>query len=422
MLNHFFNPSSLAVIGASREPGKVGYEILRNVLTSGYRGEVYPINPNATEIQGIKCYRSVLDVPGQIDLGIVTLPANLVSRIASEAAEKGLRGLVIISAGFKEAGGDGAKLEREVVDICRKAGIRVLGPNCLGFIDTATPLNASFAPNMPRKGNIAFVSQSGALGTGILDWAVTERIGFSKFVSLGNKADLNECDILDALAGEEETKVILLYIEGITDGERFLKTAGSVTRKKPVIVLKSGVSAAGARAASSHTGAMAGSDLVFNVAFEHTGVIRVSTAQELFDLAEAFSTQPIPAGPNVAIVTNAGGPGILATDSCEKYNLRVASVKPETVEKLRSGLPPASGFFNPIDILGDAPPSRYKFAVETMLESQEVDSLLVILTPQAMTQPVETARVVIEVAARFKNKPVVASFIGGDSTREAVSI
>jgi len=233
MLNGFFNPSSVAVIGASREPGKVGYEILRNILASGYRGDVYPINPNATEIQGIKCYRSILDVSEPIDLGIVTLPASLVVRIAGEAATKGLKGLVVISAGFKEAGGDGVKLEREVVEICQKAGIRLLGPNCLGFIDTGTPLNASFAPDMPRKGSIAFVSQSGALGTAILDWAITERMGFSKFVSLGNKADLNECDILDALADEEETKVILLYIESVTDGERFLRTASSVTQKKP---------------------------------------------------------------------------------------------------------------------------------------------------------------------------------------------
>ena len=422
MLDGFFTPSSVAVIGASREPGKVGYEILKNILASGYKGKVYPINPNAIEIQGVKCYPSVLDVPEPIDLGIVTLPATLVARIANEAATKGLKGLVIISAGFKEAGSEGAKLEREVADICHKVGMRLLGPNCLGFIDTVTPLNASFAPDTPRRGSIAFVSQSGALGTAVLDWAVTERIGFSKFVSLGNKADLNECDILDTLADEEETKVILLYIENVTDGERFIKTASTVTQKKPVIVLKSGVSAAGARAASSHTGAMAGSDLVFNVAFAQTGVIRVSTAEELFDLAEAFSTQPIPAGPNVAIVTNAGGPGILATDACERYNLKVAPVGPETVEKLRNKLPPAAGFFNPIDILGDAPASRYRFALETMLDSPDVDSLLVILTPQAMTESADTAKTIIEVAARFRNKPITAAFIGGGAVQKAIAL
>ena len=422
MLDSFFNPDSVAVIGASREPGKVGYEILRNILASGYKGKVYPINPNAIEIQGIKCYPSILDVPENIDLGVVTLPASLVTRITKEAATKGLKGLVVVSAGFKEAGSDGTKLEREITDICQRVGMRLLGPNCLGFIDTTTPLNASFAPSMPRSGGIAFVSQSGALGTAILDWAVTERMGFSKFVSLGNKADLNECDVMEALADDEETRVILLYIESVTDGTRFLKTASMVTQKKPVIALKSGVSAAGARAASSHTGAMAGSDLVFNIAFAQTGVMRVNTAEELFDLAEAFSMQPIPAGSNVAIVTNAGGPGILATDACEKFNLKVAPVKPEMVEKLRGKLPPAAGFFNPIDLLGDAPASRYKFAMETMLDSSDVDSLLVILTPQAMTEPVETAKAVIEVATVFRNKPITASFIGGRAVQEAIAL
>jgi len=422
MLDSFFKPSSVAVIGASREPGKVGYEILKNILSSGYKGKVYPINPNATEIQGVKCYPSILDVPEPIDLGVVTLPPTLVTRIANEAATKGLKGLVIISAGFKEAGSEGAKLEQEIADICHRAGIRLLGPNCLGIIDTFTPLNASFSPDTPKLGSIAFVSQSGALGTAVLDWAVAERMGFSKFVSLGNKADLNECDILDALADEEETKVILLYLESVTDGERFLKSATTVTQKKPVIVLKSGVSAAGARAASSHTGAMAGSDLVFNVAFAQTGVVRVSTTAELFDLAIAFSTQPIPAGGNVAIVTNAGGPGVLATDACERYNLKVAPVRPETVEKLRSKLPPASGFFNPIDILGDAPASRYRFALETMMDNPDVDSLLVILTPQAMTEPEDTAKAVIEVSARFRNKPMTASFIGGGAVQKAITL
>jgi len=273
---------------------------------------------------------------------------------------------------------------------------------------------------MPPKGRTAFVSQSGALGTAVLDWVVDQRIGFSKFISLGNKADLDETDIISFLAEDEETGIIVLYLEGIKRGNEFIKVTREVTRKKPIIILKSGVTEAGARAVSSHTGTMAGSDLAFDIAFKKAGIIRVETAEELFDLAVVFSTQPIPEGPNVAIITNAGGPGILATDACEKYGLKMAPISPKIVEKLREILPPASGFFNPVDVLGDASAERYRFAVETILESEDVDNSLLILAPQAMTEPLSIVKAIIGLKQVFKDKPVVASFMGGRTVAKAV--
>jgi acetyl coenzyme A synthetase (ADP forming)-like protein len=420
MLEEFFKPTSIAIIGASREPGKVGHEILRNILESGFKGKVFPINPKAEEIFGLKCYPSVLNVPREIDLGVIVVPATIVPMVVEEAGKKGIKALIIISAGFREAGGEGTKLEDEIVKICEKHRIRILGPNCLGVTDTYTPLNTSFAPNMPPKGRIALVSQSGALGAAILDWILDQRIGFSKFVSLGNKADLDETDIISALADDEETSIILLYLEGVKRGNEFIKVAQEVTRKKPIVILKSGITAAGARAASSHTGTMAGSDSAFDTAFRKAGVIRVETAEELFDLAEVFSTQPIPDGPNAAIITNAGGPGILAADACEKYGLKTAPMSSEIVEKLRGKLPPASAFFNPVDVLGDASAERYRFAAETVLGSGDVDVSLIILTPQAMTEPLSIAKAIIGLKQAFKDKPLVTSFMGGRAVVKAV--
>ncbi|MFQ6075458.1 MAG: acetate--CoA ligase alpha subunit [Candidatus Bathyarchaeia archaeon] len=422
MLEALFNPSSVAVIGASRTPGKVGHEVLKNIVESGYRGGVYPINPVAHTILGHKCYPDTLSIPGAADLGIVTVPAPMVPRVAEEAGKGGVKVLVIISAGFKETGMEGSRLESEVMAIFRRYGVRVLGPNCLGVIDTYTPLNASFAAETPLRGEIAFISQSGALCTAVLDWSLGEGVGFSKFVSLGNRADIDEADLMLAVAEDGETRVILLYLEGVGNGAKFLDVARSVTRKKPVIVLKSGITEAGARAVSSHTGSLTGSDLAYDIALRQAGVLRVRTAEELFDLAEAFSTQPIPEGPNLVIVTNAGGPGILAADACEKHGLRMAPISAEVGEKLRSRLPAAAGFYNPVDVLGDAKAERYRFALETVLGSPDVNNAIVILTPQAMTELEETARVVVEVRGRFPNKPVVASFLGGVRMEDAIKV
>ncbi len=422
MLNPLFKPSSIAVIGASRTPGKVGHEVLRNIVNSGFKGQIYPINPNTSEIFDLKCYPNILDVDGNIDLCVVAVPAEIVPRIIEGIGEKKVKILIILSSGFKESGIEGAKREDAVMNVCKKHKIRVLGPNCLGIIDTNTPLNASFAPTLPRKGNIAFISQSGALGTALLDWAIEEGIGFNKIVSLGNKADINETELIQELMDDDSTKVIILYLEGVENGRQFVRVAREVTQKKPLIILKSGITSAGARAVSSHTGTLAGSDLAYTVAFEYAGVIRVTTTEELFNLAEAFSTQPIPQGPNVAIITNAGGPGILATDACEKFGLKIAPITSSIVEKLRQKLPSAASFFNPIDLLGDATPERYKFAIDTVLQSEEVHNALIILTSQAMTNSRETAKTIIELKRKFPEKPVVTSFLGGKRVKAAIEI
>jgi len=422
MLEPLFKPSSVAVIGASRKAGKVGHDVLKNILNSGYKGRVYPINPKAQEVLGLKCYPSLLDVPEKVDMGVIAVPAPIVSKIAEEAGEKRVKVLVIISAGFKERGIEGARLESRLVSICKKHGVRILGPNCLGVIDTSTPINASFASAMPTKGNIAFLSQSGALGTAVLDWSLKEGVGFSKFLSLGNKADLNENDVMLELAEDNDTKVILMYLEGVEDGSRFLKVAQEVTRKKPVVILKSGVTDAGARAVSSHTGTMAGSDLAFDVAFKQTGIIRVDTTQELFDIAEVLSTQPFLKDPNLAVITNAGGPGILATDAIEKHGLKMAPISADVRKVLMEKLPPAASFNNPIDVLGDATAERYKSALETVLGSKDVAGVLVILTPQAMTQPEKIADAILKVKKGFPNKIIVTTFLGGDLLEKAIKL
>jgi acetyltransferase len=420
LLDTLFKPLSIAIIGASRTPGKVGFEVLKNILDSGFKGSIYPINPKAQNILGFKCYSSVLEIKESIDLGIIIVPARVVPKIITEAGKKGIKNVIIISSGFKESGLSGTRLENTIAETCIEYGIRLLGPNCLGVIDTHTPLNASFAGKLPLKGNIAFISQSGALGTAILDWALEERIGFSKFVSLGNKADIDEADLLTELMNDPSTDVILIYMEGLANGQRFIQVASTITNSKPVIILKSGITNAGVRAVSSHTGTMAGMDLAYDVAFEHANVIRVNTTEELFSYAKVFSTQPDPPGQNLVIITNAGGPGILATDACEKHGLKIAPVSAEIVETLHQHLPSAAGFFNPIDVLGDATAERYEFAITHILKSEDVHSALIILTPQAMTQPLRVANAIIKLRSTFPSKPVVTSFLGGERVNPAI--
>ncbi len=422
MVSDLFSPKSLAVIGASRNPAKVGHTILRNIVESGYKGRVYPVNPKADEILGLKCYKSVLDIPDDVDLVVITVPAQIVLDVAEECGEKGVKYLVVISAGFKEIGGEGVDREKELINIGRKYGMRILGPNCLGFIDTFTPLNATFAAVTPKKGRIAFISQSGALITAILDWSIRRGLGFSKIVSLGNKADLDEVDFIQAIGQDRNTKVILLYVESIEKGRRFIEVARQVSKVKPIVVIKGGITEAGAKAAMSHTGAMAGSFTSYRVAFKKSGVLAASTLSELFDYAMAFSNQPIPAGKKIAIITNAGGPGILTTDLSVKYGLSLAGFSMVTINKLRSKLPPAAAIYNPVDVLGDARADRYEFAIDTVLSDENVDGLIIILTPQAMTEPVETAKVIVKMHRKYPDKPVVAAFIGGDIVQEAVKM
>jgi acetyl coenzyme A synthetase (ADP forming)-like protein len=418
-LEAIFNPKSVAIIGASRTPGKVGYVLTKNMIDSGYSGEVYPINPNAEEILGLKAYPSVMDVPGNVDLTVIAIPSAYVLQVAEECGRKGVKALVVISAGFKETGREGALLEKQLVAVGEKYGMRIQGPNCLGLINTAVPINLSFAVGMPRRGRIGFISQSGALGTAVLDWVLQQDIGFHSFISLGNKGDLDEVDYIEAMGEDDDIAVILLYLESIEKGRKFLDVASKVVEKKPVIVLKGGTSNAGARAASSHTGALVGSFLAYKTAFDKAGVILAESVEELFNYAIAFTEQPLPKGEGIAIVTNAGGPGILATDLSEKLGVRMAGISSETRNRLRNGLPPAAATGNPVDVLGDAMADRYKFAVETVLRDGRVYVVVVLLTPQAMTESMETAVGLAEIMKRDPGKPIIAVFMGGNSVKEA---
>jgi acetyltransferase len=412
-LDAIFRPRSIAIVGASRTPGKVGYVLTKNIVESGFGGGIFPINPGIDEILGLKCYPSVLDVAEDIDLAVIAIPAGGVLQVAEDCGRKGVKAVIIISAGFKETGHEGAVLERQLTDIGARYGMRIQGPNCLGIIDTSTPLNLSFAVAMPRKGRIGFISQSGALGTAVLDWILKEGIGFSSFVSLGNKADLDEVDFIEAMGDDGNVGVILLYLESIEKGRRFIDVAGSVVKRKPIIVLKGGTSTAGARAAGSHTGALVGSFAAYQTAFKKSGVILAESVEELFNHAIAFAEQPIPRDEGVAIVTNAGGPGILATDLCEKLGVKLASMSRDTVNMLVEKLPAAASKGNPIDVLGDARADRYGFAIEKALEDHNTNALVVILTPQAMTESLETAKGIVEISKNTAEKPILAVFMGG---------
>jgi acetyl coenzyme A synthetase (ADP forming)-like protein len=411
MLDAFFKPESVAVIGASRDPEKLGYAVVSNLKEAGFRGRIYPINPKADEILDLEVYPSVLDVPDSIDLAVIVIPYRFVPDVLRQCGQKEVQAVVVITAGFREAGREGLEREMELVEIAGQYDLRLIGPNCLGVIDTATPLNASFAPGMPPAGPIAFMSQSGALGTAVLDIAMAGRIGFSKFISLGNKADVSEIDLLEALADDPESSVILIYVEGVPDGQRFIEVARQVTHKKPVVAIKSGVTASGSRAVSSHTGSLAGSEAAYKAAFRQAGVIRATSMEALFDYALAFAYQPLSQGDRIGIVTNAGGPGILATDALEHANLEIPRLSHETVEALEEYLPGAASAANPVDVLGDALADRYEHAVELVLHDPNVDGVMVILTPQAMTEIEKTAEVVGRLA-QGADKPVVGCFMG----------
>ncbi|HIE38476.1 MAG TPA: CoA-binding protein [Anaerolineales bacterium] len=411
MLEAFFRPSSVAVIGASRDPEKLGYTVLANLKEGGFSGDLYPINPKAKEILGLRAYPTILDVPEPVDLAVIVIPYPFVPAVLEQCGQKGVSAAVVISAGFREAGREGLEREEELVEVARRYGIRLIGPNCLGVIDTDTPLNATFAAGMPPGGPIAFMSQSGALGTAVLDLAMAGRIGFSRFVSLGNKADVNEVDLLEAWEDDPGSRVILIYVEGLPDGQRFMEVARRVTRKKPVVAVKSGVTRAGSRAVSSHTGSLAGSEVAYQAAFRQAGVVRAESMEHLFDYARAFAYQPLPAGNRVAIVTNAGGPGILATDALERAGLELARLRLQTIEALTADLPDAASAANPVDVLGDALADRYEHGLRLVLADPGVDAAIVIVTPQAMTQIEETAHVVGRIAQKSE-KPVLGCFMG----------
>ncbi len=413
-LEFFFRPRTVAVIGASADSSKLGYAVLNNLVNGGFLREgrrVYPINPKGGEILGQKVYPAVAQVPEAIDLAVVVIPYMQVPEVLRACGEKGVRGAVVISAGFREAGREGLEREQELVQISRAYGIRLIGPNCLGVIDTSTPLNASFSAGMPPAGPMAFMSQSGALGTAILDWAQAGRLGMSKFVSLGNKADVNEIDLLREWRTDDASRVVLCYIEGLPDGQEFMRVARQVSKVKPVVAIKSGVTQAGARAVTSHTGSLAGSEQAYQAAFHQAGVLRAASLQDLFDCARAFGYLPPLRGDRIAIVTNAGGPGILATDALEHAGLRLARFEAERIRTLEQFLPDAASAANPVDVLGDARADRYRFALEQVAADPQVDAVVVILTPQAMTEIEATAQAVADVA-RQVSVPVVPCFMG----------
>jgi acetyltransferase len=420
LLDAIFAPQAVAVVGASPDSSKLGHSVLKNVLDHGYQGAVYPIHPTAETILGLQSYPSVLDVPGRIDLAVLVVPAQAVLPVVEACGQKGVAGLIVITAGFKEVGGEGKEREKQLLTLVRRYNMRMVGPNCLGVIDTVSHLNASFAALMPKRGDIAFMSQSGALCTAILDWSKAEGIGFSRFVSLGNKADVDEVALLEAWNEDPHSKVILAYLEGINDGPAFVDTARRVTRSTPVIAIKSGTTAAGTRAISSHTGSLAGSEAAYEAAFNQSGILRAATMEELFDFALAFAYQPPLGGNRIAIVTNAGGPGIIATDAIERSGLELARFEPETIRRLQERLPPTANVFNPVDVIGDARADRYRAALEEVVRDENVDAVLLLFTPQAGSQGVETAQALYD-AAQASGKPVVASYMGAASLREALA-
>ena len=427
-ISFFFNPKSIAVIGASSTKGKVGNTVLNNIINSGYKGKIFPVNPRSDIVCDIQCYKSVLDINEDVDIAIFVIPGKFVNDAAEECGRKGVKGLIVISAGFKEIGGEGVEREEQLVKIGKKYNMRILGPNCLGLITKF--YNGSFAAETPKQGGIAMISQSGAMLTGMMDYSMTQAFGFSCNISLGNKADLGAVDFIEFLADDDNTKVILCYLENITDGSEFLKILPEATRNKPIVILKSGVSEAGARAASSHTGALAGADIAYDLAFEKCGIVRAKTIEDLFDYGEVFLYQPVPKDNSFAIITNAGGPGIVATDAFEREDLKFASFSESILHALRERLPLEAAIFNPIDIVGDATPDRYEFTIKTVfglnsghdIQKDEITTAgaLIILTPQKTTNPPEVARLVHDISSNYlQDKSIVCSFIGGKSVSEA---
>ncbi len=413
-LGAIFAPRAVAVIGASEKPGSVGRSILWNLIRSPFGGTVYPVNPKRPNVLGIRAYRDLAAIPEPVDLAVVVTPAPSVPEIIGQCADRGVKGAIIISAGFKEVGPEGAELERRVLEQARRGGIRLIGPNCLGVMNPVIGLNATFAAGMARRGNVGFLSQSGALLTAILDWSHKVNVGFSAFVSIGSMLDVGWGDLIDHLADDPETKCIVIYMETIGDARAFLSASREVALSKPIIVIKAGRTEAAAKAAASHTGSMSGSDEVLEAAFRRAGVLRVDSISEVFDMADVLAKQPRPRGPRLAIVTNAGGPGVLATDALIKSRGELAKPSPTTIDALNAFLPSAWSHANPIDILGDADPKRYAQALEAAARDESTDGLLAILTPQAMSDPTATAEALSRFA-KIPGKPVLASWMGGES-------
>ncbi len=426
-MEKFFHPKSIAVVGASNSRDNLGYDVLQNILYTqsggrredGYSGEVYPISLKYSEVQGLKAYRSVLDVTNPIDLAILIIPGKAIPTVMDECGRKGIKNVIIISAGFAERGEEGKAREEQIMEIARKYGIRFLGPNCLGVFSTYENLNATFANAMPSRGPVAMMSQSGALCTSFIVYSKQEHIGFSNFVSTGNKADIEDTDLIEYFKNDPLTKVAAIYMESIHDGRRFYEVARDVVTETPIVVQKVGKTEAGKKAASSHTGALAGADWAYEAAFRQAGVYRVPNMYDLFDATRALAYQPVPEGDNIVILTNSGGPGVIATDTANNLDLHLAELSKETIDKLSTICPSTWSHGNPVDIIGDADIGRYMKCLDVLLNASEVQGIIFIVAPTSVFKPLDIAKEVAVVAKTAK-KPIIASFVGiiGDESED----
>jgi acetyltransferase len=425
-LDAIFNPRSVAVVGVTPTPDTVPYDIFYNILASGFRGTVYPVAPLKRSICAVKAYRYVVDIPDEVDLAVIVFPANVVDRALEQCGEKGIKGAIVISAGFREVGPKGVEREERIKEICRHYGIAMIGPNCLGVINTdpAVQLNASFARKMPRQGKIAFLSQSGALCTAVLDYAREKNIGFSKFVSFGNKAGVTEIELCEYLQQDDQTSVILLYLEELREGRRLIEAARRVTRgknAKPILAIKSGRTPQGAAAAASHTGSLAGEDSICDAIFHEAGIIRAGSIEELFNAAILYAYEPLPEGNRLGIVTNAGGPGVMATDAAVRLGLAVPRLADSTMVRLKKALPATANVKNPVDVIGDARADRYIAALEGVLGDPDVDQALIILTPQSMTDIDAIARGLVQIHKKT-TKPLACAFMGATDVASGIHL
>lgn len=416
---NFFKPAGTAIIGASANPDKLSYGILKNMLSYGYQGKIYPVNPKNEMILDLPCYPTINEVPDPVDLAVIILPSQYIASVVEDCGKRGIKSAIIISGGFKETGADGLKLENEVLAIAAQYGMRLVGPNCVGTVDLYSGLNCTFINGIPTKGGVAFVSQSGAVIGAATDYLLGKGVGFSYFVSLGNEADITETDMIEYMAEDDNVSVITIYAESIKNGPRFIASARETSKKKPIVILKSGRSEAGARAVSSHTGSLAGSQEAYQAAFQQAGVIQVDEIKELYALAAGFSSQPLPHGNRVAIVTNAGGGGALASDALEKAGLKLATFAPETIEKMRPQMNPASGLRNPVDMLGGASPAEYEVALKHVLADPNVDAVIPIIVPTSLVDTRAVAEEWVK-ASRTTEKPMICCLMGEASLEKAM--
>jgi len=416
-LDIFFKPETVAIVGASKTVGKVGNVILSNLLESNFRGRVYPVNPYTESIYGRKAFASVKDIPEQVELAVLATRAEAVPQVMQDCAEKGVKGVIIVSGGFAEVGDEGVVRQKQVEEIAVQAGMRVVGPNCIGVYDSESEMDTMFMPryrmSRPRRGRIAFITQSGAFGIAVLDWAASRGFGVSKFISLGNRVDVDELDCLEYLADDEQSKVIALYVESTVDGRRLIDIAKKVVKNKPIVALKAGVTARGAQAVLSHTGSLAGKDEIYDEAFKQSGIIRTHGPQDLFDVARAMANQPLPKGDRVAIVTNGGGFGVIATDAVDGCGLKMADFSEKTTRYLREHLPPIVSTGNPVDLVGDADAERYRLAIDALLEDPNVDEIVVIILFQTPNLQPDIVGV-LAAATEKREKPILVCTTGGD--------